>query len=123
MFGIIQKYPECLKAFNAFMAAQREGRLNFADFFPANKQLGDGFDASEGAVVLVDVGGGQGHEIVGLKKKFPDLPGRTILQDRPDVVKDAQELDGLEVVPHDFFDPQPIQGKSNFHERQAPYRY
>jgi len=34
-------------------------------------------------VLLVDVGGGVGHELISLKKRFPDLEGRLVVQDIP----------------------------------------
>ena len=111
MFGIMQKQPEVFDAFNTFMSVQREGRPNFTDFFPVERQLIDGFRRAPDAVLFVDVGGGQGQEIVELRRKFPTLPGLTILQDLPETIKATHEANDLQVMEHDFFKAQPIQGK------------
>lgn len=91
---------------------QRDERPNFTDFFPADKQLGQGFDRSDkDAVIFVDVGGGRGHETLELRKKFPHLRGRMIVQDRTEVIRDITDKEGIEVMEHDFFKPQPVKGE------------
>ena len=110
-FGILQERPEILSAFSTFMSVQRDGRPNFADFYPVDKQLAEGFSSNQDAVLLVDVGGAHGQEILEMKQRFPTLPGRTVLQDQPSVIKECSETRGLEVMAHNFFDPQPIRGK------------
>ncbi|KAJ5710455.1 O-methyltransferase [Penicillium malachiteum] len=63
------------------------------------------------AVLLVDVGGGKGHDLILFQTRYGDLPGRQILQDLPSVVEQAGQLpEGLEATGHDFFKPNPIQG-------------
>ncbi|KAI0471008.1 O-methyltransferase [Xylariaceae sp. FL0804] len=64
--------------------------------------------------LLVDVGGGRGHD---LKKFLAANPGRAVrdgslvLEDLPDVVAHAEADDpAIRVVPYDFFTPQPIKG-------------
>lgn len=64
--------------------------------------------------LLVDVGGSHGHDLVRLLARVPDLPaGCLVLQDLPDVLADAGELDERIVkMPYDFFEPQPVVGES-----------
>ena len=70
----------------------------------------------ESNVLLVDVGGNRGHDLVELRAKYPDLIGKMILQDLPDVVahtsfeKDDNRI--IEAMPHDFFQPQPVRRMS-----------
>ena len=111
MFGLMQKQPGVFKAFNTYMSVQREGRPNFADFFPVERQLIDGLSGAPNAVLFVDVGGGQGQEIVELRRKLPTLPGRTILQDLPEIIQATPKSKDMEATEHNFFEPQPIRGK------------
>ena len=111
-FEILQERPEILGAFATYMTVQRDGRPNFTDFFPADRQLADGFHQSgEDAVMFVDVGGGKGHETLELRKKFPNLPGRMIVQDRPEVIREITDKEGMEAQEHDFFKLQPVKGQ------------
>lgn len=60
--------------------------------------------------MLVDVGGARGHEVEAIKKKYPNLIGRFLLQDMPDTIEQALPLPGMEACVHDFFSEQPIKG-------------
>lgn len=78
-------------------------------WFPVREQILE--PSCRDGIVLVDVGGGVGHDIIAYKRHFAPS-GRLILQDLPDVLKDAQlaESEGIERVEHDFFTPQTIKG-------------
>ena len=68
------------------------------------EHLVEGMIVSEEGVAIVDVGGGMGHDLVELKKKHPELSGRFILQDLPQVIEQVpQPLEGIEVTVHDFY--------------------
>ena len=80
-------------------------------FYPVKDRLVAGIVVDEHAVTIVDVGGGMGHDLVELKKKQPDLPGRFVLQDLPQVVEQiVQPVEGIEVTSHDFYTKQPVIG-------------
>ena len=98
------------------MKAFDEGRASWMDFYPIERQLGDGSLQDRQAVMFVDIGGGMGHEAIAVHKRFSNLPGRFVLQDLPAVVTQV-DLDGVEVMAHDFFEPQPLRGELF---RQAP---
>jgi hypothetical protein len=75
------------------------------------------------AVTLVDVGGGAGQAIGIIKQKFPNVPGKFILQDLPKSIEGlapgrAKEL-GFEPMVHNFFEPQPIKGAKYYHLRRV----
>ncbi|GAB1217109.1 hypothetical protein ATERTT37_006332 [Aspergillus terreus] len=58
---------------------------------------------------LVDVGGGHGHELLGFRQRFPDVPGQLVLEDLPEVIDGLESLDPeIKRVKHDFFQPQPV---------------
>lgn len=113
LFGWFPKNPDQAQAFNMFMTVQRAGRSNWLDFYPVDKELTSAFAGGEDAVMLVDVGGGMGHEIGAIKERFPNLPGKMILQDLPDTVKEAQQVPNMQVMAHDFFTEQPVKGQSS----------
>lgn len=113
-FKWLQSRPEYLHNFNMWMSGQREGRANWLDFFPLEQQISKGFNTVDGQVMIVDVGGGYGHEIKAIKARYPTLPGRMILQDMPNTIAQALDVEGMEVTSHDFFTPQPVKGTMGF---------
>lgn len=65
-------------------------------------------------VLLVDIGGSLGHDLSEFRRKWPQVPGRLILQDLPKVVEQARSMDldpAIELMTHDFFTEQPIKGE------------
>ena len=107
----MKERPEALKALATLMTVKRDGRPNFTDFFPVENQLAEGFHQHDkDAIMFVDVGGGRGHEVLELRRRFPGMQGRMILQDRPEVIRTIHETDGMEVMEYDFFKPQPAKG-------------
>jgi hypothetical protein len=62
-------------------------------------------------VLLVDIGGGSGHDLMDFHAKHPYVKGGLILQDLPEVVESVKDMPAcMEVMVHDFFTPQPIIG-------------
>lgn len=91
------------------MEGSRDDTLHWADWFPVQEQILDG--ASADRPLLVDVGGGRGHDIAGFKQKFPCGSGRLVLEDLPSVIEDIKLLDSdIQRIKHSFFDPQPVKG-------------
>ena len=111
LFEWFPKHPEYLNDFNLWMTGQREGRANWLDSFPFEERIVKGFWDCDDEVMLVDVGGARGHEIEAIKKRYPTLPGRVVLQDLPDTIAQALTVSGMEVLAHDFFAEQPIKGQ------------
>lgn len=95
------------------MAAYRAGKPSWVDpgFYPVSELLIKRFDSTSSDVLLVDVGGSLGHDLHELKEKHPSLPGKLVLQDRPEVI-DTVSSGGrvFEAMTHDFFTPQPVKG-------------
>lgn len=110
--------PPYLQFFDSFMGAYRAGKASWhdQDFYPVVQQLVTGFDGSVSDVLLVDVGGGKGHDLAAFAAQYrASCTGRLILQDREPVVADvvaasAEHHLPFEVQAHDFFTPQPVQG-------------
>ncbi|KAF4768306.1 hypothetical protein HAV15_002705 [Penicillium sp. str.  len=61
--------PDALDRFNTFMEGGRDDTSHWTDWFPAQEQLLDG--VSTDSPLLVDIGGGRGHDLLGFKQKFP----------------------------------------------------
>ena len=95
------------------MAGYRAGKVSWTQdsLYPVVENLGTELKDDNDAVLLVDVGGGMGHDLEDFKARFPNLKGRLLLQERREVISQIAELSpGIEVTEHDFFKPQPVQG-------------
>lgn len=70
-------------------------------------------------VLLIDVGGNGGHDLIGFHTAHPSMPGRLILQDLPAIIQSldsaALAQQGIEVMGHDFFTSQPIHGAKAYY--------
>lgn len=104
--------PPHLDEFDNFMSAYRAGKANWYDsgFYPVADRLVNGFDATKSEVLLVDVGGGRGHDAQLFATQHAPHPGKLILQDREPVIASIENQDSLpfECQAHDFFTPQPV---------------
>ena len=98
-----------LETFQTLMSSYRTGRAEFLDVFPAEDRLLHG--AKSDRALLVDVGGGLGHDVLKFAEKFPNAEGRLILQDQADVIRQVPHTDKMECMVHDFFTPQSVKGK------------
>ncbi|KAI3004886.1 hypothetical protein CBS147346_4687 [Aspergillus niger] len=103
--------PELAKDFQQWMTLKQQTTPNWADWFDIKHSITDGFNDSANNVLLVDIGGGEGHYLHALNEKVPSLPGRLVLQDLPHVVSSIKTPPkGTDLMPHDFFTPQPVKG-------------
>ncbi|KAA8571902.1 hypothetical protein EYC84_001853 [Monilinia fructicola] len=92
--------------FNTFMGSTMGARKYWLDWFPVTERVLGGAKAD--APLIVDVGGGKGHDIEAFNKKFPGR-GKLVLQDQQHVLDEIEELDPtIERVGYNFFTPQPI---------------
>lgn len=80
--------------------------------------FGDHKASSEEDVLIVDIGGSSGHDLVSFRTAHPDIPGRLILQDLPAAISAAKTAangdqlrsEAIGAMEHDFFTPQPVVG-------------
>lgn len=81
-------------------------------FYPLKERLGaDTQNDDKNPVLLVDVGGGLGHDLEELKVKHPGIRGRLVLQDQPEIIAQiGKASDGIGLTTHDFFTPQSVKG-------------
>jgi len=112
-WAYLSTHPSSSADFNSFMQSRREGRPSWFAPYPVEENLLLGLDPSPNAVLLIDIGGGRGHDLEKFKTTYPNHGGRLVLQDQPDVISNANfDQAGIESMPHDFFMPQPFKGKS-----------
>ncbi|KAF2264003.1 O-methyltransferase [Lojkania enalia] len=110
-FSYWYEIPEALDVFNTFMTGNRGSRPSWVEWWPVEKEIFESMDDDENEVLLVDVGGGRGHDVHAFKNKFPDRKGRLVVEDLPAVIDDIKDLDErIERVKYDFLTPQPIKG-------------
>ncbi|KAI9681051.1 MAG: hypothetical protein M1822_007125 [Bathelium mastoideum] len=63
------------------------------------------------SVLIVDVGGGKGHDLQQFISHYPESKGSFILQDLPEVIAEVNGLHSrITPMVHDFFTPQPVKG-------------
>lgn len=96
--------------FQQVMTVQRAGAVSWLSAFPFKEELGD----FQGETVFVDVGGGFGHQSLSVKGAFPDVKGKIVLQDLPQTLQFVPPMDDIEVMPHNFFEPQVVKGNAMF---------
>lgn len=93
------------------MAGNRGGRKHWIDWFPVESQILSAIPSAENDTLLVDVGGGKGHDLERFLGKFPQTKGRLVLQDLPNTINSIQQLSpDIRRMSHDFFTPQPLKG-------------
>ena len=116
----MRENPATLRGFDTYMAGRRLGKVSWLDYYPIEDRLVKG-TSPENATFMVDIGGGQGHDLKTLSDTYGDksLPGRLILQD---LVADTREdsTTMFEPMIHNFFEPQPVKGAS-FHSVKAGF--
>ena len=114
MFEWLMSNPPMLANWNAFMSGRRTDRKQWHEMFAADHIILEGASSDDDAVLLVDIGGGEGQDAEAFRAEFSDIPGKVILQDLPKVINNIEELDVRVVrMSHDFFTPQPVKGKAS----------
>ena len=108
-FPWAKQSPEKLDMFQKLMAVPRDGE--WFDVIPFSN------DCAPERAHFVDIGGSIGHQCRRLKAKYPNLPGRVICQDLEETIKSAPPNEGVEMMPHDFFTPEPIQDAKYYYLR------
>lgn len=105
----METHPIQQGAFHRFMEAQFAMLPTWLDVISFQAEVADG--SAKDDILFVDVGGGNGSQCAALKKAFPELAGRIILQDRPAVLEKALDVEGMERMAHDFLTEQPVKSE------------
>ncbi|KAI1089141.1 O-methyl transferase B [Rostrohypoxylon terebratum] len=120
-FQWMVEHPEQLDHFNKYMSLRRQAELSWLAVYPVREEAAGLTDPER--PLYVNVGGGIGHQCAQFKEKYPDLPGRIILEDLPGTVAQALPTPGVENLAHDFFTPQPIKGAKFYFMRGVPHNH
>lgn len=104
--------PAWAEDMGAFMEAHsRYNHRSWTELFPTQSILKD---AKKDRVLVVDIGGGKGHDGLRFAKLHPDIPdGSVVVQDLPHVINESRTLEGQTKVigmAYDYLQPQPIRG-------------
>lgn len=119
VFDFLLEHPSLFADFNLFMGNTMGTRKYWCDWYKVEERLLTGFDSRMGSVLLVDVGGGKGHDLQAFHEKFGtevvDRRGKLILQELKaviDGINAGQLSTDIKLMEHDFFATQPIKGKN-----------
>jgi len=119
MFGVLARNPAEKKNFDNFMQARLHPSIpKWFDIYDAQSELAAAKDTDSKALI-VDIGGGKGHDIALFAERFPTLPGELILQDLAQTFESGlvASRDKVTIMAHDFFTEQPIKGKTSIPSR------
>ncbi|KAI9692147.1 MAG: hypothetical protein M1822_006377 [Bathelium mastoideum] len=116
-FEWLGNHPEDHRIFNNVMSHQGQRPKEWFEFFPVEQKL----QVTSDKVTFVDMAGGIGNDLKNFRFHFQELPGRMILQDLPQVIDSIIDPlpDGVEVMYHDIFSPQPIKGAKAYYMRSV----
>lgn len=110
--------PSLFQDFNLFMGHTMGARGYWHEWYDVKERLLSGYDQAPGSALLVDVGGGKGHDLTAFSTKFCNTSGayegKLVLQEIPQVLEAIAETDlgpNIRKMVHDFFSVQPIKGK------------
>ncbi|KAJ0419727.1 S-adenosyl-L-methionine-dependent methyltransferase [Aspergillus carlsbadensis] len=110
-FAWLGENPSLAADFQAWMTVKQQASPNWVDWFDVEGVILNGLEAKGEPVLIVDIGGGEGHYLHAFNRRFPDAPGRRILQDLPQVIDTVADVpDKTELMAYDFFTAQPVQG-------------
>lgn len=118
-FEWMKAHPEHIVILDNYMASNRLTTTGM-ESFPFEDEVpyfGKGNQQDPSTALLVDVGGSRGQMCRVFKDRFPELPGRVIVQDLPNTV--ASPGDGIEAMPYNFFTPQPVKGAKIYYIRNV----
>jgi hypothetical protein len=119
-FEYLHSNPSLTNDFNLFMGNTMGARQYWYEWYDVEGRLLTGFDPERCSTLLVDVGGGKGHDLVAFEGAFGKTEkyekGNLALQDLPhilDQVPDTELTPAITKMPHDFFTEQLVKGESN----------
>ncbi|KAI1650364.1 putative O-methyltransferase [Daldinia loculata] len=110
-FDLFSSIPQLLHDFNLAMGNTMGNRKFWFDWFPVEEELVSGAGITKDSVLLIDIGGGKGHDLISFHERFPHIEGRLILQDSAPVITNIRNMiPAIEPTIYNFFTEQPIKG-------------
>ena len=124
VFDWLSGHPENFEAAMRHMSSARTGQKSWIadpELFLA-EEFADDHD-----VLMVDVGGGIGHQCEALRELHAELEGRVVLQDLPGTIAmaDDDRLEQLRIErqEHDFTTEQPVKGGKVYYLRSIMHNW
>ncbi|KAK2024887.1 flavin-dependent halogenase O-methyltransferase bifunctional protein [Colletotrichum zoysiae] len=111
IFPWLKQHPDVLADFQNLMGIPKES--NGWDVIPLDASM----SVNHQAPVLVDIGGSTGQQAKLVVAQYPELAGKVVVQDREETIKGALAIQGVELMAHDFFKPQPVKGAKYYYLR------
>ncbi|EDU47091.1 O-methyltransferase [Pyrenophora tritici-repentis] len=93
--------------------------------FPFRSMLEE-IDVDKKRAFVVDVGGGRGNALVAIMAECgASVAGRMVLQDVAEVLegKSPVRIDGVQIMPHNFYDPQPVKNAHVYYLRNVLHNH
>jgi demethylsterigmatocystin 6-O-methyltransferase len=120
----LASHPEQAAWSAAYMAAHKSDTNTWMDgSVPLKDFTLSAADVEKGRAMMVDVGGGSGHQLLSLRAAQPQLKGSMVVQDVDIMIatvdKAAAERAGVEAMVHDFYTPQPVKGAKVYYLRSV----
>ncbi|KAK3676965.1 hypothetical protein LTR78_003170 [Recurvomyces mirabilis] len=122
MFSLLAINPTRKQNFDNYMQARLHPSIpKWFDIYDVRTELASATDVTSDMALLVDVGGGKGHDIAQFAERFPDLFGELVLQDLPQTFDSGlvASPDRVMIMGHDFFTDQPVKGARRYMMRQV----
>ncbi|KAK4222581.1 S-adenosyl-L-methionine-dependent methyltransferase [Podospora fimiseda] len=110
MFEWLMAHPPAGECFNLHMGGYAHGRPRWfgPGFYPVQERLLEGYDSTSSAL-LVDIGGGLGHDANGFLATIPEVSAHVVVQDLEPVISQIKDLDSrIEPAVYDFHTEQPV---------------
>lgn len=113
-FDWVKTHPDIWRRFNMLMTSWRAAKEDWVNLLPVEETIMNGANEQSTAPLIVDVGGGYGHDLTLFRKSFPNAKGLLVLEDQSEVIDgipDELRNETFQTIKYDFFQPQPIKGK------------
>ena len=117
-YTYFSQHPENLQALIKYMGLEQDVRGRWLEAYPFEKHT-QGWNPNPEEALFVDIGGNVGHYCALFRKKFPEIPGRIVLEDLPGTLAHSLPTPGVDKLGHDFFLPQPIKGEFKLHVKAS----
>ncbi|KZF23410.1 S-adenosyl-L-methionine-dependent methyltransferase [Xylona heveae TC161] len=121
-WSVISKDPKRIANFNKTMQAQDSSMPMIGIYDFSNLLRNADVSSNPDRPLFVDVGGNRGHVIKAVLETYPEFSApRMVLQDRPVVIQEVEELGelpGVVKMAHNFLDPQPVKGAVAYYFRR-----
>ncbi|KAL5364121.1 S-adenosyl-L-methionine-dependent methyltransferase [Aspergillus floccosus] len=118
-FDYLRDHPTVQDTFMSSMQAQVRSTRLASSVYPYAERLAT-TRPDDSPVAIVDVGGSRGELLQELRRDYPSIQGRMIVQDRPQAVSAVTEPpEGIELTAHDMFAEQPVKGARAYHLKRV----